>query len=153
MEDINKAVAALATLILAHHRRIRAYLSLREITSRKEIRSLCDQHIDHSRLIVKNLSNWRAAYGGFAKRLDESVGSDPWLQVKLLLSLNAEKTIINRCEQLERTTLNMYKSAIAVIPSLAVGDLQSDVKALGTMMSRLQDLGQQKQQVGSLAMK
>lgn len=153
MEDINKAVAALATLILAHHRRIRAYLSLREITSRKEIRSLCDQHIDHSRLIVKNLSNWRAAYGGFAKRLDESVGNDPWLQVKLLLSLNAEKTIINRCEQLERSTLNMYKSAIAVIPSLAVGDLQSDVKALGTMMSRLQDLGQQKQQVGSLAMK
>src|SRR5690242_14602263 len=147
MEDINKAVAALAALIQAHHRRIRAYLSLREITSRGEIKSLCERHIDQSQRIVKNLSNWRAAYGGFAKRLDESAASDPWLQLRLFLSLNAERTVINRCEQLERETLKMYGSAISVIPSLAVDDLQSDVKALGMMMNTLQELTNKNRQL------
>ena len=153
MEDINKAVAALSALILAHHRRIRAYTSLRETTSREEVKSLCERHIDHSRQIVKNLSNWRAAYGGFAKRLDESAGSDTWLQVRLLLSPNAEKTVINHCEQLNGEVLRMYELALPRIPSAAVGDLQSDMKSLEMMKRTLQECGERKHVVGSLVAK
>jgi hypothetical protein len=153
MENIKKAIAALSALILAHHRRIRAYMSLRETTSRGEIKSLCERHIHHSRQIVKDLSNWRAAYGGYAKRLDESAGSDTWLQVRLLLSFNAEKTVTSRCEQLDRETLRMYELSVSHIPSAAIGDLESHMKTLKVTMRTLHDLSERKQVVGSLATK
>ena len=145
MEDINKAVAVLGTLILAHRRRIKAYFSLCEMTSHEEIRSFCERHINHSQQIVNNLSKWRSAYGGFAKTLDKPAATDIWHQLRLILSLNAEKTVISRCEQLERETLKMYQVAMPLIPSSAAGDLQLHVKTLEMMVRTLQDFGERKQ--------
>lgn len=153
MEDIKKAVAVLGALILAHHRRIRAYSSLYEMTSHQEIKSSCERHIGRSQQIIKNLSMWRSGYGGFAKKLDGFADGNTWHLVRLFLSFNTEKTAISRCMQLDRDTLKTYKQAMSAIPPAAAGDLQGHVREMEKMMLSLQELVERKQEVGSLAIK
>jgi hypothetical protein len=161
MEDINRAIAALASLILAHHKRIKAYSSLHEATSHQDVRFLCERNVDHSKQCIANLSRWRSAYGGFAKSLDYSAGKDTWHQVRLFFSSNPERTIVDRCEEMEQEILKMYESAMLLIPSYTVGDLQLQVKSLERMVRRLHEVRERKAEgrpkgntwLGSLATK
>lgn len=153
MEDIQRAISALTSLILAHHENLKAWTELSQTTSHEEVKSLCQRHADHSRQIVKNLSGWRSAYGGFAKKVDESPADSTWHKVRLFLSFDREKTLINRCERLEREILKMYDFTMPLIPSTAVNDLQSHVKSLRKMMLTHRELNERKQMVGSLATK
>jgi hypothetical protein len=153
MEDIKRTVSALTSLIQSHHRRINAYSELSRVTSHEDIKSLCERHINLSNGIVRNLSTWRSAYGGFTKGVDHYSDTDTWHQLRLIFSFSPEKTNINRCEQLEWETLEMYKTTMQLIPSAAVDDLQLQTKALKQMVMNLLEVSERKQVVGSLATK
>jgi len=131
MEDIKKIVSVLGSLVLAHQKRINAYLLLSQTTSQEGIKLFCERQVNYSNRAVQNLSTWRSAYGPFAEGLDYSECNSSWDRARLLISFNPEKTMITRCEQLEREIVKMYQLAIPLIPSLAIGDLQSQMKELG----------------------
>lgn len=149
MEDIKRTVSALASLIWIHRQRVDAYSMLWGRTSNDEIKSLCKRQIDLSIQIVGNLSVWRSAYDNFGKHLDRYAYTNIWFLTRLFFSFNPEKTMIRRCEKLERKILKMYESALPVIPSSAVDDLRSQAKVLEPLMQRLQEVSERSQVVGS----
>jgi hypothetical protein len=149
MEDIKRIVSALGSLILAHHRRINAYSLLSQTTSHEEIKYLCERYINHSKQMLANLATWRAAYGGLAKSIDQSAANNIWHHVRLLLSLNPEKTMRSLCEQGDRDIAKMYEFTMPLMPTSAIGDLQLQMRALQKMMRALQEFSERKQVVGS----
>ena len=153
MEDIKRAASALTSLIKTHHKKIGAYLELSRVTSNEEIKALCKRHIDLSNRIIKNLSTWRSAYGDFTKSADFYFDSDNWYHLRLIFSFNPEKTNLHRCEELEWETLEMYKTATPLIPSAAIGDLQSQEKTIRQMIMEILKVREERQAVGSLATK
>lgn len=140
MEDINRAVSALASLIVAHNRRIGAYISLAKETSQEDVRAFCKRHVDQTKQFVSNLSTWRSAYGGYAKINDQTSSTGTWQQVRSLFGFSSGRAMIVRCEQLDRDTLKMYKSAIPCMPAAGVADLQMQAKELEKALKRLQML-------------
>ena len=153
MEDINKAVSALASLIVAHNERIRAYQSLADKSPSDEVKSFCARHIEQAKQFASNLSTWRSAYGGFAKIEAQSINFNAWHQVRLLFGFSVEKTIMNRCAQLDRETLKMYGTAIPFIPGATLKDMQMQAKEVEKALRRLQELGERATVVATLATK
>jgi hypothetical protein len=153
MEDIKRTVSVLASLIRIHRRRVDAYSMLWGTTSSDEINSLCKHQIDLSIQIISNLTVWRSAYDNFGKHLNHYTDTNIWFQARLLFSFNPEKTMIRRCEKLDRETRKMYASALPLIPSSVVNDLRSQTRALEPLMGRLQEIGERSHVVGSLAIK
>jgi hypothetical protein len=155
MEDIKRTVSVLASLIRIHRQRVDAYSMLWGTTSNDETRSLCKHQIDLSIQILGNLSVWRSAYDSFGTHLSRYTDTNIWFQTRLLFSFNPERTVIRRCQKLERETLKMYELALPLIPSSAVNDLRSQTKALEPMIRKIQQAGERTHFVssGSLAMK
>lgn len=153
MEDIKRIVSVLTSLIRTHNKRISAYAGLARVTSSEEIKKLCGRSIDLSNRLIRNLSTWRSAYGDFAKAGDSYSNTDTWYQLRLILSFNPEKTNINRCEELEWEILDLYKTAMPLMPSAAVEDLESQTKAVRQVMMEILDIRERKQVVGSLVTK
>jgi hypothetical protein len=153
MEDSKQTVPALTSLIKRHHKRIGAYLELSRVTSSEEIKALCERHIDLSNRIIKDLSAWRSAYGEFTKGADFYFNNDSWYQLRLIFSFNPEKTNLNRCEELEWETLEMYKTATPAMPSAAISDLQSQEKTIRQMIMEILKVRERRQTVGSLVTK
>lgn len=153
MEDINRVVSALASLIMLHNKRIAAYQSLAEKTPHEDIKSLCTRYIDQSKQFASNLSTWRSAYGGFTKLDGQSGSKGGWRQVRSLFGFSSEKSLINRCEQLEQETLKMYKSVMQLIPAATVADLRLQTKELEKALKRLQEQGERAELIGSLVAK
>lgn len=153
MEDNKRTVSALASLIKFHHQRLDAYALLWGTTSSDEIRSLCKHQIDLSIQFADNLSVWSSAYDNVGKPWDYNVDRSLLFQARLFFSFNPEKTIISRCEELERKTLKACRLALAFLPTVAASDLRSQAKVLEPMVQRLQEAVGRSEMVSSLAVK
>ena len=150
MEDIIRTVSGLTSLIVTHNKRMRAYRSLSEKSSHEEIKSFCTRRVDQSKQFINNLLTWRSAYGGYTKIDDQSDASSPWHQIRVLFGMSPERALIDRCEQLEREALKVYKTVMPIIPPATAVDLQAQTHEIEKALKRLKALGERTELVGSL---
>jgi hypothetical protein len=149
MEDISRAIAALTSLIVVNYKRHNVYQALSEKTKDDELRSLCRAHVEQSKRFITTLSTWRSAYGGFRTSDRETGAGSTWSQLRALFDLGLGKTMINRCEVLERDALRNYKlaSALPSMPMAIVAEIDLQARELEKVLAKLKILNERTQSV------
>lgn len=140
MEDLNRTIYALTSMIEVNNKRMKVYRNLAEKMHNSDLRTLFRNYAEQSKTFSGELSTWRSAYGGFA--MPQAVGGSIWAQVSNLFDHWFSKNVASKCEEMELEAIKLYKTVMekAFFPHDAAKDIERQSKEFDKALTKLRTL-------------
>jgi uncharacterized protein (TIGR02284 family) len=142
MDSTTHAITALTSLIEVNAKRMKTYQSLAAKTREEELKVLFNQWAEQSKLFTRSLSNWRAAYGGFAVTEKKSTFTKAWTQMRSLVEAGFIGSAIAQSREIENQSLTAYRTTIgtASLPAATLADVERQTREFERAIVKLSAL-------------